>query len=340
MTLPAPQHLLAAGQQRPPRTQQRADVSVCVVNWNCRNRLRACLASLDEADQKVRLEVIVVDNASTDGAPEMVATEFPWVLLIRNGQNAGFARANNQAADCASGRFLFFLNNDTVVPPGALRLLLDYAEAHPEVGAIGPQLRGTDGRPQMSCRRRPTLLALFHRTTLLRWTGLCRTAYRRYRWRDGDAETTRRVEVLMGAALFVPRRVFSQCGPWDEDYTFGGEDIDLCARIGRSYPIVYYPEAAILHYGRVSSRRHIGFAFSNTVVGITRFLRKQGAPRLGLFLYKLALTADAPVLWVGHALQWCWRRLRGQRLRAARSRLMLRGMTYFLLRGLPDLWRV
>jgi GT2 family glycosyltransferase len=315
-------------------------VSVCIVNWNCRRRLRACLESLQEADHKVRLEVIVVDNASTDGAAEMVAAEFPSVTLIRNTANAGFARGNNQAAACARGRFLFFLNNDTVVPPGALRQLLDYAEAHPEVGAIGPQLRGTDGRPQLSCRRQPTLGALIHRTTLLRWTGLFRAAYRRYRWRDGDATTTRPVEILMGAALFVPRRVFRACGPWDEEYAFGGEDIDLCARIGRKHPIVYYPEAAILHYGRVSSRRHIGFAYSNTVVGITRFLRKQGASRLGLFLYKVALTIDAPVLWLAHGLQWAWRRLRGNRLRAARSVLRMRGMNYFLRRGLRDLWRV
>jgi GT2 family glycosyltransferase len=313
---------------------------VCIVNWNCRHRLRACLESLNEADQKVRLEVIVVDNASSDGAPEMVAEAFPGITLIRNEENAGFARGNNQAAARAHGRFLFFLNNDTVVPPGALRMLLDYAEAHPEVGAIGPQLRGTNGSPQVSCRRCPTLLALLHRTTLLRWTGLFRRAYRRYRWRDGDGTTTRPVEVLMGAALFVPRRVFHTCGPWDEEYTFGGEDIDLCARIGRRHPVVYYPEASILHYGRVSSRRHIGFAYSNTVVGITRFLRKQGASQLGLFFYKVALTTDAPVLWLGHALQWCWRRLRGQRLRAARSVLRVRGMNYFLLRGLLDLWRV
>jgi GT2 family glycosyltransferase len=331
---------LAVSPRQPRRTQSRPDVSVCIVNWNCRTRLRACLESLQEAEQKVTLDIVVVDNASTDGAPEMVAAEFPAVKLICNSENVGFSRANNQAATCARGRFLFFLNNDTVVLPGTLRMLLDYAEAHPEVGAIGPLLRGTNGIPQNSCRRPPTLPALFHRTTLFRWTGLFRRAYRHYRWRDGDAATTRPVEILMGAALFVRRGVFRECGPWDEDYTFGGEDIDLCARISRRYPIVYYPEATVLHYGRVSSRRHIGFAFSNTVVGITRFLRKQGASSVGLFIYKLALTIDAPVLWVGLALQWLWRGLRGQRIRAARSRLMLRGMTYFLLRGLPGLWRV
>src|SRR5205085_3445579 len=136
-----------------------------------------CLRSLRSRLQKAQLEIIVVDNASTDGAPEMVATHFPRVTLIRNRENVGFARANNQAAAVARGRYLFFLNNDTVVPPGALRELLDYAETHPEAGVVGPRLCDGRGRTQVSCRLRPTVGALLHRTALLRWTGLFRRAY-------------------------------------------------------------------------------------------------------------------------------------------------------------------
>src|SRR5207249_541570 len=116
------------------------DVTVCIANWNCRDLLRACLESLCDQPQGVRLEVAVVDNASTDGAADMVAREFPEVILCRNLANLGFARANNQAAQRASGRYLFFLNNDTLVPPGALGRLIDYALAHPEAGLIGPRL--------------------------------------------------------------------------------------------------------------------------------------------------------------------------------------------------------
>src|SRR5262249_28399110 len=155
------------------------DVTVCVVNWNCRELLRGCLESLLRRPQGVSLEVIVVDNASADGAPDMAARDFPQATLIRNTANAGFARANNQAAAAAAGRYLFFLNNDTVVPPFTLRRLLDHAEAHPEVGMIGPRLRDPDGRVQASCRPTPTLKALLHRNTLLRGTGLLRRAYHR-----------------------------------------------------------------------------------------------------------------------------------------------------------------
>src|SRR5262249_13492414 len=155
--------------------------------------------------------------------------------------------ANNQAARLARGRYLFFLNNDTLVPAGALRKLVAFARAHPGAGLIGPALRDLRGRAQASARRRPTVAALLHRLTLLRWTGIFRRAYRRYRGRDIDRARTANVEVLMGAALLMPRRVYRQVGGWDERYTFGGEDIDLCARVTRAFDVVHHPGVTITH---------------------------------------------------------------------------------------------
>jgi GT2 family glycosyltransferase len=322
------------------RTRRPPVVSVCIVNWNCRPLLRACLRSLRPALQKVRLEIIVVDNGSTDGAAAMVARCFPRVVLIRNSANVGFARANNQAAARARGRYLFFLNNDTVAPPGTLRRLLDYARRNPGAGVIGPRLRDGRGRIQTSYRGRPTVGALLHRTYLLRWTGLFRRAYRQYRQRGADPQTARPVEVLMGAAILVRRKVFAELGPWDEGYTFGGEDIDLCTRIGSKYAVVYHPEVEITHFGRASSRQHIGFAHTNTMLGITRYLGKSSCSRTALLMYKLVMTCDAPLEWLGHAVQYTWRRLRGQRERAAKSLVVLRGVQHFLRHGLAPFWRV
>ena len=210
--------------------------------------------------------------------------------------------------------------------------------SHPEAGVIGPCLRGGDGQVQVSVRKRPTVAALLHHTMLFRWTNLFRRAYRAYRGRGQDLTTTHAVEVLLGAALFLRREVFAECGPWDERYTFGGEDIDLCTRIGRRYQAVYHPDVEITHFGRVSTRQHIGFAHSNTVNGITRFLRRSGTPRPALWLYKTALTLDAPLQWLRHGVNYLSQRLRGRSRQAAKSLLALRGAGHFLTRGLLGFW--
>jgi N-acetylglucosaminyl-diphospho-decaprenol L-rhamnosyltransferase len=327
-----------ARQPRSRPTRKRPVVSVCIANWNCRAHLRACLRSLQPDQQRLLVEVVVVDNGSSDGAAEMVARRFPDVVLVRNARNEGFARANNRAASLARGRYLLFLNNDTVVPPGALRQLVRFARKHPQAGLIGPLLRDPRGRAQLSCRGKPTVAAMLHRVSFLRWTGLFRTAYRRYRGRD-QGEGTRRVEVLMGAALLMPRRVFEEGGQWDERFLFGGEDIELCLRIGQRYPVLYYPDVEIIHHGRVSTRRHIGYAYPHILAGITRSLRQAGCSRVGLLVYKLAFTLDAPLQCLGHAWQYGWRLLRGQPEAADKSLLMLRGLGAFLGRGLLSFWR-
>jgi N-acetylglucosaminyl-diphospho-decaprenol L-rhamnosyltransferase len=313
---------------------------VCIVNWNCRKLLKACLRSLTSKLQGLRLEVIVVDNASTDAAAEMVARAFPRVVLVRNADNAGFARANNQAARLARGRYFFFLNNDTVVPPGALRRLVEYARAHPEIGLLGPQMRDRRGRTQVSCRRRPTIAALLHRTILLRWTGLFRAAYRRYRSREAAVDQVRPVEVLMGAALLARRDLFRKSGGWDEEFHFGGEDIDLCTRIGRGRAVVYHPGIEIVHHGRAGSRQRINFVYAQTIIGVARAMRKAGASSTALGLYKLVFTLDEPLHWLRQLGQYLWRRAHGRRAAAERSLAVLHGIGGFLSRGLPEFWRV
>lgn len=311
---------------------------MCIANWNCRDLLRGCLESLADRPQGVRLEVIVVDNASRDGAADMVAEEFPEVVLIRNDSNRGFSQANNQATDKARGQYLFFLNNDTIVPAGTLRRLLDFAQRHPEVGMVGPRLRDGRGHFQVSYRQRPTLAALLHRTVLFRWTGLFKRAYRRYRRQEFDPYTVRNVDVLMGAAVLLPRDLFFACGRWDEDFAFGGEDLDLSTRVNRSAKVVYLPQAELVHFGRVSSRQHIGFASSQMAIGLLRYLRKSGYGRLPLFGYKIIVTLDTPLQLAGKLMQAAWRRLLCQRDEAQKSWLAARGCWHLLTRGLPAFW--
>lgn len=315
------------------------DVSVCIANWNCKELLRDCLKSLLEQPQGVGVEVIVVDNGSTDGATAMVAAEFPEVTLIRNHDNRGFSKANNQAADRARGRYVFFLNNDTVVPADALKHLVAFADAHPEVGMIGPRLRDPHGHLQISYRQNPSVWALLHRTLVFRWTGLLRRAYRQYRRQSFDPETQKRVQVLMGAAVLMPRRLFEDVGRWDESYAFGGEDIDLSLRVNRRLPVVYLPDVEIMHHGRVSSRMNVSFSEPNVAIGYARYLRAAGTHRLPLNIYKLVVTCDAPVQLVAKAAQVGWRKLRRQPEKARKSALAMRGLWSFLTTGLGRFWR-
>src|SRR5206468_4528136 len=142
-------------------------------------------------------------------------------------------------------------------------------------------------------RRRPTVAALLHRTALLRWTGLCRRASHRYRRADFNPLERRQVDVLAGAAVFLPREVFAAAGRWDEGFAFGGEDIDLCRRVGRERAVVYLPDVELTHFGRVSSRENIAFADAFLPAGHVRLLRNAGTPPAVLRAYKLLVTCDA-----------------------------------------------
>jgi len=316
------------------------DVSVCIANWNCREFLRQCLTSLQDFPQGATVETIVVDNASTDGAADMVAREFPEVVLIQNSTNNGFARASNQAAARARGRYLLFLNNDTIVPPESLGKLVEYARAHPEVGMIGPLLKDGLDRKQISYRRMPTMWAMLHRAAILRWTGLFKLAYGSYRRKTfKPAEDVQRVEVLMGAAIIMRRDIFERCGRWDEDFRFGVEDVEFSARVGTKYPLVFHPGIEIIHHGRLSSRQNIEFSAPNHLIGYVHFFRKTGYSWWAILAYKLLVTLDAPVQLIGRLIQYSIRRLGGRKEKAKKSWLAVRGYWCFLRRAITRFWK-
>ncbi len=322
----------------PPAVETVA-ISVCIANWNCRELLRKCLQSLYQRPQGVSFEVIVADNGSTDGAAEMVSRDFPHVRLIRNDGNRGFSVASNQAASVARGQFLFFLNNDTDIPAHTLRKFVRYFERNPNVGMIGPRLRGRDGHHQISYRRRPTMKALLHRISLLRWTGLFRKAYYDYRRSDYRPEGVQQVEILMGAAVVLSRETYQQCGGWDEHFRFGVEDIDLSTQVSKHKPVMFLGDVEITHYGREASRGNIRFAAPNVAIGYVRYFRKAGATPVKLAIYKMLVTLDAPMQILGKVVQGVTRELRGERIKARRSRLAARGLWHFLLGELGRFWK-
>ena len=337
---------MSAALAPPPEVVSRAavadttlDVSVCIASWNCVELLRKCLRSLYENPQGVQFEVVIADNNSTDGAAEMVATEFPQVLLLRNTENRGFGVACNQAASQSRGQFLFFLNNDTEVFAGTLRKLCDHAYANPDAGMFGPRLREPSGNIQISYRRRPTMAALLHKLCILRWTRLFRRAYTEYRRESFESEGVRPVEVLMGPALFLSRDMYDAIGGWDERYRFGVEDIDLSTQVNRTRQVVFAGDVEIIHHGRASSRTNVGYVAPSVTTGYVQYFRKTGAGRWPLFWYKLAVTLDAPAQLVWKVLEASGRQLAGRKRNAAQSWAAVRGVWAFLRHELVRFWR-
>ena len=163
-----------------------------IVNWNTRELLKSCLATICHDLTLDDYELWVVDNASEDNSVEMVVDAYPMVHLIRNDSNVGFAKANNQAIRKCTGKYIALLNPDTEVIPGSIEVMLSYLDDHPDVGACGPQLTHPDGSLQLSCVPEPTLLRefwrLFHLDIL--WN------YSSYPMRELDLTSARDVEVI------------------------------------------------------------------------------------------------------------------------------------------------
>lgn len=232
------------------------DISIIIVNWNVKELLRNCLHALLEAGAGLALEIIVVDSASTDGSVQMVRQEFPQVRLVASAENLGYSRGNNTGCRVAGGRYLFLLNPDTVVQPDTLQQLVRYMEAHPAVGAAGPQLLWPDGSLQSSRRRLPTLGTLFWESTLLgQWFPHNRHIHY-YHMLDQPLQEAQPVEWVVGAALFIRRETWEQVGPLDETFFMYFEETDWlrrCAEAG--WEIVYLPEARLIHYEGKSSEQ-------------------------------------------------------------------------------------
>lgn len=241
-----------------------ADISIITVNWKVARLVGELLGSIDAARDGLALEIFVVDNDSGDGIEATVArfraaSDIP-VTLIRNRENLGFARANNQAIRRASGRIVALLNPDTRVTKGSLRRMKEWMEARPDVGIAGPRLVNPDGSHQESVRRFPRLLD--QAMTLLKLQHLWPSAppFRSYLAKDFDYGREQDVDQLMGAALFVRRKVFEGVGLLDERFFIWFEEVDFCRRAkAAGWGVVYVPSATVLHHGGASFAQALTF---------------------------------------------------------------------------------
>ncbi len=267
------------------------DVSVIVVNWNTRDLLARCLETVLAQAGGLALELIVVDNASTDDSVTLVRARFPQAVLIANAENVGFARANNQGARAATGRYLLLLNSDAFPHAGALPALVALAEAQPRAGLIGAHLRNPDGSFQASHTPFPTLGREF-----LILSGLGRLAYGpAYPSRGPDeARGPQIVDYVEGACMLARPEAYTAVGGLDEGYFMYAEDVDLCFALRHAgWQVWYHPSARLTHVGSASSRTRRPEREGDLYVSRVRFFRKAYGPAAAGALKALILAFAA-----------------------------------------------
>lgn len=289
----------------PAALQPAFDVSIVIVNWNSKDYLRRCIATIEADTAGIGYEIIVVDSGSFDGCGEMLAATYPDVRFIQSERNIGFARANNLGAASARGEALLFLNPDTEVSGHAIARLHDRLRALPDAGILGCRLLNTDGTLQTSCvQPLPTILnQVFNADILLRLfpkVGLW-TSARRF---EGVPSAVQ-VEAISGACMMVRRSVFERLGGYSTDYFMYAEDLDLCHKARAAGFANYYVGAAeVVHHGGGSTRRGRN-RFADVMIpeSISRLLRKTRGKSYSV-CYRLALSAAAGIRLTLLGLGW------------------------------------
>jgi GT2 family glycosyltransferase len=221
-------------------------------------------------------EVIVVDNASSDHTIEIIRDQFPWVHLIANDSNIGFARANNQAFKRANGRFIFILNPDTVLTQGCLGKMVNFLNNHSEVSVVGPCICNSSGDVQAGCARLSYTLsaALYCSALRLHALPVIGNLIRKKYISPYDYETTQEVEAVSGAAMLVRREVIDSIGGFGESFIHCGEDIEFCYRLRKSNRKIWYiSDAKIVHFGGRSSRQNLARVVVNNALSNQEFFR-------------------------------------------------------------------
>lgn len=229
-------------------------VSIIIVSWNAKDFLLGCLQSLITEMSNYQTEIIVVDNASTDGSKKAVRQQFPFVKLICNETNIGFAKANNIGIMLSSGKYVCLINSDVTVKSGCIDLMCAYMDKHSTVGILGPRILNEDLSLQPSCMEFPALGKSFYKAL-----GFHRISPRSIYFPGNSADGLRQdtpssVDVLSGCFWMVRREALKQVGLLDENFFMYLEDVDWCKRFHEAgWKVVYFPHAEAIHYGGGSS---------------------------------------------------------------------------------------
>jgi GT2 family glycosyltransferase len=239
------------------------DLSVIVVNWNTRDLLSQCVQSIYDTANGLAIEVIVVDNASTDGSQAMIRQQFPQVARIENDQNIGFAQANNQALIIGQGRYFLLLNSDTVVLPHTLEEMVRFADVHSDAGIVGCKLLNSDGSLQKSWASFPTF-----------WSEVMGRNVRGRRLVD-EKSLVYEVDWVGGACMLVRPAAIDEVGLLDESFFMYSEETDWCFRMRqRGWQVYYLTSPGTIHLGGSSASRASVAQLVRLYENKIRFFRK------------------------------------------------------------------
>lgn len=241
-------------------TSGKPSLSVVIVSWNTKKILAECLESLEHC-RGLCMEIIVVDNASSDGSSEAVRMRFPEVRLVQNEANLGFAKANNIGIGLSSGRYVCLINSDVVVPDGCIEKMVMYMDQHSDIGMLGPKMILSDGTVGHSCMRFPTVWNWFCSALALDSFFKTSKLFGNFMMTDFNYDRTQDVDLLTGWFWMVRREALSQVGGLDDRFFMYGEDFDWPRRFHQcGWRVVFYHEAEAIHYcGASSSRAPVRF---------------------------------------------------------------------------------
>jgi len=305
---------------------RRMDLSIAIVSWNTRDLLDGCLESIFETTHGIEFEVILVDNASSDGSAEMVRRKYPQVELIENADNVGFAAANNQAYAATESQLFLLLNPDTILRPSSVAQLVAAMEANQRCGIVAPKLLYPDNSIQPSVSRLPTLASeLADALFLSKLAGRGQAGF--YVPKD---EAVIPIECARGACLLVRRRaVQSRDRILDERYFMFSEEVDLCKSVVENgWTILYEPKADVVHVGSGSTSQVPKEMLAEMYWSKLLYFRKQYSRFYsGLYRY-VVIPVYCGLRVIGYPLAWIRKRSRTER------RLVSPSNQLFLLRRL------
>ena len=256
------------------------DVSVVIVSYEGRALLEQCLDALVAHSGERSLEIIVVDQASTDRTAQWLGSERPEIRVVALEQNVGFGAGNNRGAAIAEGRYLLLLNSDAFVTPGAIDELVRFAEQHPQAGVVAPRLLWPDGQLQRSCRRFPTPFRIATEYLFLRKFAPHSRALNGFYCAEFPHDEPKRVDWLTGAALLIPRELYERLGGFDEAFFMFSEEVDLSRRAkALGYATWFDPVAEVKHVWGATAKRDPGPSLRENLRSQVRYLDKHEGRR-------------------------------------------------------------